>query len=814
MSRISSKIVYNDLTGGINNVNGIETINTTTKKTETPDMVNIEYLGLGGIKTMEGNIQFANQLPSKVVGGWEYVKNGTRYMVVGLSNGEVYIYDVPDNEFKLIYTFQHNSDRMSFCNMNNGVVVTNGVDDPFFYEKGRHTTLEGTVAITANDVNVVGTSTQFTVQLHKSDRIEIDDVIYIVDTITDDTHLALTTDAESTKSGELYYLSEISQCNATLINSDDPLNQPADIRGLAINFYKGRLWIGDKNSVYYSQVGLYNGWDQHYDAGYIASLYNDTSPVKALGLYADYLLIHKEHSTYIVTSDDGYNFTVKPYSNITCESQQSFIVSNTKYYVYSDEYMDIYPLVQRTQFQDRFLGETISQKVRNFFHNVRTADVDKIFCVAHPKKRWMMFYMPTIQHAGSNYALIFDFQTKSWLLRVVPQNVTCAFNFDNEVYIGTDDGKVLREFEGLTFDGEVLEAYYKSPWFDWANGYTQSFAEFQLELDSSYNNHFYIRTFKDGTTPYEDRIINSEFLTGNALVYNTDKGDTTYHINFYNTIGYKPTDYYAWSLGSIIRYTLSDEPEASDQLYSSPNTTSNDTLQTPIYSWTYNDGNDDVTIYTYAKEPEIGDYVYTSTNYPAPRYGTIDSVDDDGFVFTDILSNTYTTQEFNGLVGIIIRQGGPGGAMFSRDVDSDTSGEPYTDQIYALVDSIPDTDENASQDTDYYVSENLIFYFTRDDVDLKVSTYNLVTKEETDYITISNYFNDVYASLELDDVNTNLTKWDNDQWVSGEFQNVRMLLPNNVFEDFQLEFGANRLGQAFAINQYNFRRVEHEEAPW
>lgn len=678
MSRISSKIVYNDLTGGINNVNGIETINTTTKKTETPDMVNIEYLGLGGIKTMEGNIQFANQLPSKVVGGWEYVKNGTRYMIVGLDNKQVYIYDVPDNEFKLIYTFPNKSDRMSFCNMNNGVVVTNGVDDPFFYEKGRHVTLDGTVTTTTGSSAVVGSSTQFTKQLHKGDRIEIHDVIYIVDSITDDENLTLTTNVDTGYSGELYYLSEISQCNATLINSDDPLNQPADIRGLAINFYKGRLWIGDKNSVYYSQVGLYNGWDQHYDAGYIASLYNDTSPVKALGLYSDYLLIHKEHSTYIVTSQDGYEFSVNPYSNITCESQQSFIVSNTKYYVYSNEYMDIYPLIQRTQFQDRFLGETISQKVRNFFHNVRANDVDKIFCVAHPKKRWMMFYMPTIQHAGSNYALIFDFQTKSWLLRCVPQNVTCAFNFDNEVYIGTEDGKVLREFEGLTFDGEVLNAYYKSPWFDWASGYTQSFAEFEIELDSSYNNHFYIRTFKDGTTPHEDRIINSEYLTGDALVYDTSKTDTPYHIYFYNTVGY----------------------------------------------------------------------------------------------------------------------------------DEDNN------PIYQLIDTIANTDSGATEDISYNTGENTVFWFLRDDKDLKISTYNLLTKEETDYITISDYFNEVFDSLEVEDVNTNLTKWDDDQWVSGEFQTLRMLLPNNVFEDFQLEIGTNELGQAFAINEYSFRRIEHEEAPW
>ena len=47
--------VYADFTGGLNNVNSKDTINSGTTRTESPDMMNVEYLGLGGIKTMEGN---------------------------------------------------------------------------------------------------------------------------------------------------------------------------------------------------------------------------------------------------------------------------------------------------------------------------------------------------------------------------------------------------------------------------------------------------------------------------------------------------------------------------------------------------------------------------------------------------------------------------------------------------------------------------------------------------------------------------------------------------------------------------------------
>ena len=75
MSKISSKIVFSDLTGGLNNVDSKENINASPRKTETPDMVNIEYFKLGGIKTMEGNTFIGNKLNDKVIGGWEYIKD-------------------------------------------------------------------------------------------------------------------------------------------------------------------------------------------------------------------------------------------------------------------------------------------------------------------------------------------------------------------------------------------------------------------------------------------------------------------------------------------------------------------------------------------------------------------------------------------------------------------------------------------------------------------------------------------------------------------------------------------------------------------
>lgn len=623
MSRLSSQLSFGDLTGGINNVDSKETINSSTRKTETPDMLNVEYFQLGGIKSMEGNELFddhATRQTSAVIGGWEYIKGSQRYMVIGTYDGSVKVYDETQRDFIEIYKFSHVSDRMSFCNMNNGVIVTNGIDDLIFYEKDRRQILTGDIDLTVGSPDVVGNGTEFTTELMPGDTIyvstthQVEDpenteqyitetvaYVYFVDSITDDTHLTLRTDADETITDANYYLSEVSECNAQLTNTDpeEPGDfQPVLIRGLAIQFYNGRLWVGTENGLFYSQVGLYNKWDIYYDAGVIYSIYNDSSRIAALGLWSEYLMVHKELNTYILSmTGDSSTISIKPFSNITCESQQSWIQSNTKYFVYSREYMDIYPLVQHTMFNDKFLGEPITKKIRNIFKNIRQADSSKIFCVSRPKARQMIFYMPSIEAKGSSYAVIYDFQTKSWLARLVPEEVTIAFNYKNNVYIGTNDGLVLKEFSSLTFkmydeDNDKIyeapiKAYYKSPWFDWAGDYMQSFSEFVVEIANDYNNDFIIRTWKDGGGRTEDRRITSDALTGNALIW---------------------------------------------------------------------------------------------------------------------------------------------------------------EGIY--------DDEN------------------------------------------------------------NTTVWDTDRWVTGNFENIRMLLPNNVFEDFQLEICTQELGQAFAIYQYAFRRIETDEAPW
>lgn len=527
---MGATVKYYNLTGGLNTVQGIGTINQSNKRTESPDMKNVEHYKLGGLKSMEGNTQFANTLPSQISLGFEYVYGNNKYMVVTTVDGTLYIYDKISNTFKEIFKFKTPTSRHSICTFNNGIVVSNGVDDLLFYQYGRHNLLSGTVTTSTENNSVTGTSTEFTTQLSVGDYIEINSVKYKVIEITSDTELRIEPTPTEAVTDSNYYLSDISELNAVYKNTDDP-NISKPVRGLALQSYQGRIFVGGNDGIlYYSEVGLIHGWDLKYGAGAIPSFYDDNSDFTAFGLWDKYLIICKRERSYILdgTDADTTNWTVSPYSDFTCDSQQSWLVANNSFLVYTRTGGGIYPLLQRTIYNANYQGNDLSVKIRDSFEYVNTAKFDYIFPVYAPKKKYIMFYIPMLMGVGSNYCFIFDIQSKTWLLRVVPQDVTVAFRFNNEIYIGTSDGKVLKEFSSLTFDGQPIEWYWKSPWFSYGEGSNYlSTREFRINIAEESTNRFHIRNRRDGKDAFNTRAVSNNLDSFMGLVWDVDNEENS-----------------------------------------------------------------------------------------------------------------------------------------------------------------------------------------------------------------------------------------------------------------------------------------------
>ena len=540
---------YYNLTGGLNTISGLGTINQSPKRTESPDMQNVEYYKLSGLQSMAGNTRFSDTVfqdeegtPATITLGHEYILKDEKYLLVTTytaNESKLWIYNRLTNVFDEIYKFPTATLRHSIVSFNNGVVVSNGVDDLLFYQKGRNTLLSGNVNTDKSSTTLTGTETQFQLELGVGDFINIEGVEnnpYRVVSIESDTSLTLDRTPTNSVSMTQIRMSEISLCNAEYINAD---KATTPVRGLALQSYKGRIWVGGEDGVlYYSEIGLIHGWDVEFGAGSIPEFYNDNSDFTALALWDKYLVVCKREQSYLLNASDvdDTNWTIEPYSKYTCDSQQSWIDSVNGLYVYSRTFNGIFPMLSRSIYSALYLGNELSYKIKESFDYINTALYNFIFPVYHPKKNYLLFYIPMLTGVGSNTAFIYDFQTKTWLKRVVPQDVSIAFRYNDEIYIGTRDGKVLKEFSGLTFDGEPIEFYWRSPWFDFGDGTNElTTKEFRLKISEEFTNRFYLRNRRDGIDTFTERPIDNNLNSFIGLVWDIGYNEGDFNSEVYKT---------------------------------------------------------------------------------------------------------------------------------------------------------------------------------------------------------------------------------------------------------------------------------------
>ena len=115
---------FYNLTGGLNTVQDLATLNSGTNRTESPDMKNIEYYKYGGIQTMKGNKLIGIPNPDssgdtkEINFGIEYIRGNETTMLVADGNSGIYEYDGKGN-FTNIFDIQ-------------GLTITRGKD--YFFE--------------------------------------------------------------------------------------------------------------------------------------------------------------------------------------------------------------------------------------------------------------------------------------------------------------------------------------------------------------------------------------------------------------------------------------------------------------------------------------------------------------------------------------------------------------------------------------------------------------------------------------------------------------------------------------------------------
>ena len=126
-------------TGGINKFADVTTLNSSETNTDWHDAQNVEDHKSGGITKMKGNINICTtSLPANtlILGIGDYVKGSDNYPMVNTSEGKLYRLDLTTGVLTQKFTGLNASAKCCYANYNNGVIMTNGVNTPVFYEEG------------------------------------------------------------------------------------------------------------------------------------------------------------------------------------------------------------------------------------------------------------------------------------------------------------------------------------------------------------------------------------------------------------------------------------------------------------------------------------------------------------------------------------------------------------------------------------------------------------------------------------------------------------------------------------------------------
>lgn len=268
--------------------------------------------------------------------------------------------------------------------------------------------------------------------------------------------------------------------------------------------FRGRIWLSSGSTLYYSALGTYNNFDAENDAGYISDFHTDTSDIIAIKPYKDYLAIYKKNSVYLLTGTSPNDFAIVPFASKGCIAQKAIINVENKQYFLSN---GIFALEQVGELNQIQLGGEISQKIKSEFEQFVPNALSESFCVHYENKSQMWFFFPYANQQYYHTVWINDYLNKAWYKRIIPQNITSACIFKQNVLTADSDGKIYKEDYGTTFAGEPIEFMWKSPFFAIGNAHHRKvIEEFYFVLDEGFDNNFDFLVYKDYDSQFPDDL--------------------------------------------------------------------------------------------------------------------------------------------------------------------------------------------------------------------------------------------------------------------------------------------------------------------
>lgn len=321
----------------------------------------------------------------------------------------------------------------------------------------------------------------------------------------------------NTEADGLFYIKNNETYDVVECNLKDLSNNA--VLGASMAVYKGRVWVAKDATIYYSALGTYNDFTTSDDAGYINEFHTDTGSITALKPYKDYLAVYKDDSVYLLSGTSPDDFAITLFANKGAVGANSIVNVENKQYFLSN---GIFALEQVGELNQIQLGSEISQKIKQEFSSF--GKLENTICLHYESRSQMWFFFPYADDAYFHTIWINDYVNKAWYKRIVPQNIVIACIYNNAIYTADKDGNIYKEDFGTTFNGNVINFMWKSPFLALSNPHHRKMIdEFYFLLDTEYDNNFNFSVYKDYDSEYSDDIEKIYSVHQDHLIWADDE---------------------------------------------------------------------------------------------------------------------------------------------------------------------------------------------------------------------------------------------------------------------------------------------------
>lgn len=319
----------------------------------------------------------------------------------------------------------------------------------------------------------------------------------------------------ATDSDEMFYIKDNANFDIVDCNLKDKAENP--LFPDCVTIYKGRVWCAKESTIYYSALGTYDDFKTEADAGYISDFHTDTSDIIAMHTYKDYLAIYKKDRVYLLTGSNPTDFSVSLFADKGTMAKNSIVNVDNKQFFLSN---GIYALEQVGELNQIRLGSEISKNIKNEFNSFDSARLKYTNVLHYQNKSQTWYFFPYLGKEYYNTIWINDYLNHAWYKRILPQKITSACNFKNQIVTADCDGRIYYEDYGTTFDGKSIPFVWKSPFLSLGNVHHRKLIEeFYFVLDDLNDNKFKCSVYKDYDSSYADdyELISSRHF--NQLVW-------------------------------------------------------------------------------------------------------------------------------------------------------------------------------------------------------------------------------------------------------------------------------------------------------